>query len=353
MVISCAHWDAKIGDHIGKSCGEGVYHELQVIDDPTRHDTTPHDTTRHRTCLWNRLTVLLFPRLLSLLLLPFFLFWVAHLTPLPSRFVSQESVGNTLGKFLSGEEEDKEMRRLTHNEKWNPSDRQTSLLRVQSETELSRGKSAVIKCAREHAHVYLWTEEPEEEEKEEEAEEKEKKKEEKKKEDEEHMKEEDEEEEKEREAAKDKGLWSDPIPDVIAWSKSHPPSHPSSEALNSTAAEAEEEKAEEEEEEEEGKGIMAVTVGKGFSKCISEHLAHTCSQASDSFPSGPFPCEGAFRMSAFPLLRRLRAMPAVLATASNHACRVYHRALSHSHPSHSCGGGQPSIQTGQRARHTP
>jgi len=218
MVISCEHWDAQIGDHIGKSCGEGVYHELQ------------------------------------------------------------ESVGNTLGKFLSGEEEDKEMRRLTHNEKWNPSDRQTSLLRVQSETELSRGKSAVIKCAREHAHVYLWTEEPEEEEAEEEKEEKEKEKEEKKEEDEEHMKEEDEEEEKEREAAKDKGLWSDPIPDVVAWSKSHPPSPPSSEALDSTAAEAEEEKADDGEEEGESEGIMAVTVGKGFSKCISEHLAHTCSQ---------------------------------------------------------------------------
>lgn len=36
MVISCEHWDAQIGDHIGKSCGEGVYHELQVIGDPTR-----------------------------------------------------------------------------------------------------------------------------------------------------------------------------------------------------------------------------------------------------------------------------------------------------------------------------
>ena len=208
-------------------------------------------------------------------------------------------MGNTLGKFLSGEEEDKEMKRLTHNETWDPSKRQTSLLRVQSETELSRGKSVVIKCAREHAHVYLWTE-PEEDEEEEKEKEKEEEKEEKEKEDEEHMKEEDEEEEKEREAAKNKGLWIDPIPDVVAWSKSHPPSPPRGEALNRSVAEAEveKEKAEEEaekkaddeeeidNEEGDGEGIMAVTVGKGFSKCISEHLAHTCSQASNSLPPG-------------------------------------------------------------------
>lgn len=273
MVMSCGHWDEQLGDHIGKSCGEGIYHALQ------------------------------------------------------------ESVGDALGKFLTEEGEKEQFKRLRHGESWAPSAKESSMLKLQGEGEMGRGRDAIVKCAREHAHVYLWTELPkaeevqgaEEEKKKEKGEEgeawegeeeeegdgkesgkhegkegahhPETEKEKKEEEDKLMMADKDAEEaEGRKEEEEGHKLWVDPIPDVVVWSKSHPPAMNRGAALNDRAAAEEiakekekevlEAKQDEDEEIEVGdggaKGKMAVTVGNGFDQCVSRHLAHTCASLSQS-----------------------------------------------------------------------
>mmetsp|Transcript_58431 Transcript_58431/g.143314 ORF Transcript_58431/g.143314 Transcript_58431/m.143314 type:complete len:429 (+) Transcript_58431:41-1327(+) len=270
MKIDCKEWDNLVGDHIGKSCGDAVYKKLSA------------------------------------------------------------DVGKTAAKFLTEGVVEQGLMALRKREKFEATDKERGMLAKSFAKEAAMHRAGIVRCAREHSHVYYWSVKEEKGEgdgekevapaKEESAENQGAKPEGAKAEegavgDAKEAARAGEKGAQEKEGAKEgeAPLWVDPIPDVAKWSRAHlapaekeekeekekegeenpdtkdakddkaqEPALKGEEAVEEEQGEQEAAQEEEGIEKGKGKGIMMVHVGDGFENCAAQFFRLSCEELSSS-----------------------------------------------------------------------